>query len=164
MSNGLGHPPQGAVHRRSLNSSFRRATLAATLLAAAAALCCLPSARAGNSSVPDAASQHRAFELNSRGIEIAQEGDFEAGIQLVLVSTPLHPQYVGRLPTQLVTKFQEVWTELTLLPRVVGLDYSTMPLEAREYLDFDHANQLGAARISAAIRNFLESGVIPRDN
>lgn len=78
------------------------------------------------------------------------------GIQLVIINTPLHPDYKNQIPENFLLKYTQVLSQLLkTFPEVQYLDYSELKMPISYYGDADHVNYYGAEIVSAKIRRQL---------
>lgn len=75
-------------------------------------------------------------------------------VKLVLVSTPLHPDYRSQIPELYLNKFEEVKTIIQELG-VPIMDFSTLVLEDEMFKDCDHLNEEGATYFSKLLERSL---------
>jgi hypothetical protein len=70
---------------------------------------------------------------------------YERHITLYLVNTPVHPEYLQRIPAQTITSVDSLAYSLEKKYYTVYLNYSDMLLEDQYYYDYDHVTTAGSA-------------------
>lgn len=75
------------------------------------------------------------------------------GFKLVLVNTPLHPEYLERIPVDNRSFYKMIKKRYE--GRVTILDYSDYPLDDKLFYDYDHLNSDGALIFSAMLNEDL---------
>ena len=86
----------------------------------------------------------------------------EAGVQLVLVSTPLHPDYRDVVPPPLFRAFDSQLTRLDGDPAVTVLRLETTVLPDTLFQDFDHINAEGARALQPVLAEALRDSQVGR--
>ena len=80
----------------------------------------------------------------------------EKNIALILVNTPLAPEYYERIPQKYKNEFSKIVNRFSKKqPSVSFIDYSSYTLKQNCYGDGDHINARGAAIISKDVNAYL---------
>ncbi|AVR46907.1 hypothetical protein C7S20_17470 [Christiangramia fulva] len=77
-------------------------------------------------------------------------------IKLFLVSTPLHPSYLKRVPKEFKNAFLKEKSKLAKRG-IITLDYSQMQYDDSLFLDSHHLNEYGSSRFSLQLSNDLKN-------
>jgi len=77
-------------------------------------------------------------------------------VELVLLNTPLHPEYHEAVPEVVSEKFDDVWAEAVSRNGVRGLDLSRLGLPSDAYFDSDHVSARGAEVVTRLLGEFLD--------
>lgn len=81
------------------------------------------------------------------------------GVELVLVTTPLHPSYRPLVPPTIAQAWRDLADSLAREPGVRVLDFTTLIDEDRYFANCDHLNTDGAALLSRRLRDLLHPGL-----
>lgn len=65
-------------------------------------------------------------------------------IKVILLNTPLHKDYLNRIPKKYICEYKSYTAHLTTHKNIIFMDYSSLNLKPNHYRDFDHLNKNGA--------------------
>lgn len=96
-------------------------------------------------------SQHNLHYL-TKIVELARE----RGVELVLVSTPLHPEYERRVPR----RFRDLYEEFIGAYQLEHFEFRGLALADEDFLpDGDHTNYRGAMRATIHFAAYHRAGI-----
>lgn len=78
-------------------------------------------------------------------------------IQVVFLSTPLHPEFIKLIPQQAFSKFEQVLRQLQANNPFIYYDYTHFQLPETHFYDSDHLNGLGAEVFTDQVLTRLEN-------
>ena len=76
-------------------------------------------------------------------------------IELILVTTPVHPEYFSRIPNNFKIAFEKLKAEL-VDEGITCLDYSQLSLTDDQFSDSNHVNGSGAREISTLVNQRIK--------
>jgi hypothetical protein len=94
-----------------------------------------------------------AISMLKKMIKLAEE----EGIVVYLLGTPVHHTYYRKIPDNFKSAYKNLKEELRNKDNVRILDYCTLRMKDKYYLNSDHLNHKGSAAFSKRLRKGINS-------